>query len=99
MGMRIRAGTTQTDEAKTLELPADWSVSQDGQHVTVAPGGSISANTEAQWYGAWNTSGNGLGSIGFAGTPTAAPATTVGSGGVTLPLTNGTVPVAECSVL
>jgi hypothetical protein len=51
------------------------------------------------WFGSWWTIGNAPGSIGFAGTPTAAPATTVGSGGVTLPLSNGTCPISDCSQL
>jgi hypothetical protein len=59
----------------------------------------IHLNEDEPWYGDWLTIGNTVGSIGFGGQPTAAPATTVGSGGVTLPLTNGTVPVADCAEL
>ena len=55
-------------------------------------------NTE-DWYGDWYTIGNAPGSIGFAGEPTAAPATTVGSGGVTLPLSDDTVPISDCAEL
>lgn len=58
----------------------------------------LTENTE-DYYGTWYTRGNAPGSIGFAGTPTAAPATTVGSGGVTLPLTNGTVPITDTAQL
>jgi hypothetical protein len=55
-------------------------------------------NNEPQWYGKWLTIGNTLGSVGVK-TPIEAPATTVGSGGVTLPLENGTVPITDCSKL
>lgn len=55
--------------------------------------------TAKPWYGDLWSIGNTAGSIGFAGQPTSAPATTVGSGGVTLPLTNGTVPVTDCAQL
>jgi hypothetical protein len=56
-------------------------------------------NVAEPWYGDWTTIGNTGGSIGFAGTPTAAPSTTVGTGGVTLPLTNGTVPITDTAQL
>lgn len=60
---------------------------------------ALAVNTEA-WYGTWHTLGNATGSVGFPGQPTAAPATTVGSGGVTLPLAYpSTVPVADCAML
>lgn len=74
--------------------------------VSVSPSGALPTpsalifrNTEPQWYGSWYSIGNQNASVGFAGSPTSAPATTVGSGGVTLPLTNSTVPVADCSAL
>lgn len=95
---------TPARRSEVLPLPAgNWDDLNDLLAVGHLPdgshGGLVTANTEAQWYGAWNTIGNGLNSIGFAGTPTAAPATTVGSGGVTLPLTNANVPITDCAQL
>jgi hypothetical protein len=61
--------------------------------------GLLTINKDEPWYGDWLTIGNTPGSIGFGGQPTAAPATTVGTGGVTLPLTNGVVPVVDTAQL
>lgn len=58
----------------------------------------LTVNYEPQVFGHWLTFGNAPGSVSVA-TPTSAPATTVGAGGVTLPLSNGTVPVADCAQL
>lgn len=59
----------------------------------------VTVNQDEPWYGDWRTIGNIPGSIGFAGQPTSAPATTIGSGGVTLPLSNASVPISDCSAL
>lgn len=60
---------------------------------------NVTLNANEPYYGDWLTIGNAPGSIGFGGTPSAAPATTVAAPGVTLPLSNGTVPVADTAQL
>jgi hypothetical protein len=71
----------------------------EGGLAAVANNGYLPSLNSEDWYGSWVTYGNAPGSVGFAGTPTAAPATTVGSGGVTLPLTNAAVPITDCAQL
>lgn len=55
--------------------------------------------TDADDAGVSYTVGNRKSSIGFNGTPTAAPATTIGTGGFSFPLSNGTVPITDCAQL
>jgi hypothetical protein len=55
-------------------------------------------NTDDVWYGKSINVGDVADSFGFSGSPTTTPATTT-TAGVTFPLTNATVPVADCAQL
>lgn len=70
---------------------------------SVGRGGGLFKDDPKTWFtddaGNSFTTGNRKNSVGFAGQPTAAPATTVGTGGVTFPLSNSVVPVADCAAL
>jgi hypothetical protein len=70
----------------------------------VGRGGGFYVDDPVAWYtdegkGTSYSFGNVKNSIGFAGQPTAAPATTIGTGGFSFPLTNATVPITDCAQL
>lgn len=61
-------------------------------------GAGFLKNASRDWYGESFNIGNVANSFGWAGTPDTAPSTTTTSA-VTFPITNGTVPVADCAQL
>lgn len=91
--------TWQDNSPAHAVTAARMGVIETGIQTAQARAEALLTENTAEWYGTWYTRGNAPGSIGFAGTPTVAPSTTVGSGGVTLPLTNGTVPITDCAQL
>jgi hypothetical protein len=95
---------TALSTAQSAQTAANTAISGLAGKVDLTPNnttgtGAAIYKTTKPWYGDMFTVGNGPGSIGFPGTPTNAPATTVGAGGVTLPLSNGTLPVADTAQL
>lgn len=70
----------------------------DPADVASVIGAAVFNNALKSWYGASYNVGDVPDSFGFSGTPTTTPATTITSG-VTFPLLNATVPVADCAQL